>query len=159
MLKLQSRKKKENNEKDHVKKKSITTNAWMSTKIDDYCLCINILLWRIISSQTLLPPQKLTKDGYFHLLMSLLPCTKANKLMQKWDIRSRYKNMSVNRTFKDNTSPRKKKITLRTGKNQVITHEQSIHLCTPCLQKKKKKLCQSHSHGGKFVLSIATNWV
>ena len=23
---------------------------------------------------------------------------------------------------------------------------------------KKKKLCQSHSHGGKFVLSIFTNW-
>ena len=90
---IEKKKKRENNEKDRVKKKSFTTNAWMSTKIDkidDYCLCINILLWRIISSQTLLPPQKMTKDGYFQLLMSLLPYTKANKLMQKWDIRSWY---------------------------------------------------------------------
>jgi hypothetical protein len=50
--------------------------------------------------------------------MSLLPYTKANKLMQKWDIRSRYENMRINGTFKDNTSPRKKKISCAPAKNK-----------------------------------------
>jgi hypothetical protein len=79
---LQSRKKKEkkNNEKDHVKKKKIVSPQAPRCQLKSMYIASASIFF---PDETLLPPQKITKDGYFQLLMSLLPYTKANKLMQK----------------------------------------------------------------------------
>ena len=143
MLKLQSsKKKKENDEKDHAgkKRKSFTSSASLSTKFDVYCLCINILLWRIISSQTLLPPQKMTKDGYFQLLMSLLPYTKANKLMQKWDIRSWYERTWASIELLRIIQAQERKGSLA-HRQKTSNYPRTKHTLVYSMPAKKKKSC------------------
>ena len=50
-------------------------NSSLSTQIGLYCICINILLWGIISSGTLLSPQKMIKRDFSQFFMSLLSYT------------------------------------------------------------------------------------
>ena len=64
--------------------------------------------------------------------------------------------MRIDITFKDNTGPGKKNITCAPAK-KTSNYPRTKHTHAYSMQK-KKKLCQSHSHGGKFVLSIFTNW-